>query len=71
MDFMPPGRKNEPEQVVLTLCGDARPRALPATGASKVIVIIPAKEPKGIRNGVIVIENGVGLAAGDDPTEIP
>ena len=43
----------------------------PVTGASKVIVVIPTKEPKGVRNGVIVIENGVGLAAGADPTEIP
>jgi hypothetical protein len=34
------------------------------TGASKVIVIIPAKEPKGVRNGTIVIDNGVGLATG-------
>jgi hypothetical protein len=33
-----------------------------ATGASKVIVIVPTKEPKGALNGVIVIDNGVGMA---------
>jgi hypothetical protein len=43
----------------------------PATGESKAFVVVPAKEPKGLLNGVIVIENGVGLATGDDPTEIP
>jgi uncharacterized repeat protein (TIGR02543 family) len=43
----------------------------PATGASQAIVVVPAKEPKGDLNGVIVLENRVGLATGDDPTEIP
>jgi parallel beta-helix repeat protein len=36
----------------------------PATGASKAVVIIPTKEPNGVLNGTIVLENGVGLAAG-------
>jgi len=35
-----------------------------ATGASKVMVMVPAKEPKGTLNGMIVLENGVGLAVG-------
>ena len=36
----------------------------PATGASKAMVIVPAKAPKGVLNGTVVLENGVGLAAG-------
>jgi hypothetical protein len=39
----------------------------PATGDSQVIVIIPAKEPKGDLNGIIVLENGIGLASGNTP----
>jgi len=35
-----------------------------ATGESKVVVIVPAKAPKGELNGTIVLENGVGPAAG-------
>jgi hypothetical protein len=31
-------------------------------GESKVIVILPAKDPKGALNGTIVIDNGVGMA---------
>jgi hypothetical protein len=38
------------------------------SGDSLVIVKDPAKEPKGARNGVIVLDNGVGLAAHVDPT---
>jgi N-acetylneuraminic acid mutarotase len=38
----------------------------PATGESKVIVIVPVA-PKGALNGTVVLENGVGLAAGDAP----
>jgi hypothetical protein len=33
--------------------------------------VVPAKAPRGTRNGVVVLENGVGLAIGDDPSEIP
>jgi hypothetical protein len=40
----------------------------PASGESKIIVIVPIKDPKGNRNGTIVIDNGVGLATGTDPT---
>jgi len=36
----------------------------PATSASKAVVIIPAKGPTGVLNGMIVLDNGVGLAAG-------
>jgi parallel beta-helix repeat protein len=39
----------------------------PATGASKAVVVVPAKEPRGVRNGIIVLENGVGLATGNAP----
>jgi uncharacterized repeat protein (TIGR02543 family) len=38
----------------------------PATGESKVIVLAPSKDPKGVPNGTIVLDNGVGLAAGPD-----
>jgi len=34
----------------------------PATGESKVVVIVPAKSPKGTLNGTVVLDNGVGLA---------
>ncbi len=33
------------------------------TGESKVVVIVPAKEPGGVLNGTIVVDNGVGMAA--------
>jgi PKD repeat protein len=36
----------------------------PETGESKVVVIVPAKQPKGLPNGTIVLDNGVGMAAG-------
>jgi len=39
----------------------------PATGASKAMVIVPAKVPKGDLNGTVVLENGVGLAAAAGP----
>jgi uncharacterized repeat protein (TIGR02543 family) len=39
----------------------------PATGASKATAIVPGKSPKGGLNGMIVLENGVGLAAGAGP----
>jgi len=34
------------------------------TGESKVVVIVPAKDPKGMANGTIVLDNGVGMAVG-------
>ncbi len=37
------------------------------TGASKALIIIPSKLPKGTLNNVIVIDNGVGMAAGSAP----
>lgn len=39
----------------------------PATGESRVILVVPAKLPIGDLNGTIVLENGVGLACGDAP----
>jgi len=38
----------------------------PDSGESKVIVVAPAA-PKGQPNGTVVLDNGVGLAAGDEP----
>jgi glycosyl hydrolase family 18 (putative chitinase) len=38
------------------------------TGASKVVVIIPSKLPKGPVNGVIVLNNRVGIATGSAPS---
>ncbi len=38
----------------------------PGTGNSKVIVAVPG-DPKGPPNGTVVLDNGVGLAAGDEP----
>jgi uncharacterized repeat protein (TIGR02543 family) len=37
------------------------------TGASKVVVIVPAKAPNGQLNGTVVVENGVGIATGNTP----
>jgi hypothetical protein len=34
-----------------------------ATGASKAMVIVTAKAPKGVLNGTVVLDNGVGMAA--------
>jgi hypothetical protein len=39
----------------------------PETGASRVIVLMPAKPPAGAPNGTLVLDNGVGLAAGNAP----
>jgi hypothetical protein len=39
----------------------------PATGKSKVVAIVPAKEPKGTLNGILVIENGVGMGTATLP----
>jgi hypothetical protein len=41
----------------------------PATGASNVIVVVPTKEPNGVLNNTIVLDNGVGMAVGDVPTD--
>jgi hypothetical protein len=38
-----------------------------ATGASRVIVVVPPNLPKGNLNGILVLDNGVGLAAGATP----
>jgi uncharacterized repeat protein (TIGR02543 family) len=38
----------------------------PLTGESQVIVIVPA-DPKGALNGTVVLENGVGMASGQEP----
>jgi hypothetical protein len=38
------------------------------TGASKVIVIVPSKQPKGSLNDTIVLSNGVGIAPGTVPS---
>jgi hypothetical protein len=55
------------------LDGKGKPACMnPEDGASQVLLVIPAKEPKGDRAiDTIVIENGVGLAVGDDPTWTP
>jgi hypothetical protein len=42
----------------------------PASGESKIIVIVPVKLPKGELNGTIVLENGIGLASGDTPGDL-
>jgi hypothetical protein len=36
-------------------------------GTSKAVVIVPAKAPRGLVNGTVVLDNGVGLAAGGIP----
>jgi hypothetical protein len=41
----------------------------PATGVSKVIVVVPTKTPNGVLNGTIVLENGVGMASGNTPSD--
>ncbi len=38
------------------------------TGESKAIVVVPSKLPKGPLNSIIVMDNGVGLATGVDPS---
>jgi uncharacterized repeat protein (TIGR02543 family) len=38
-----------------------------ATGASRVIVVVPANPPKGTPTGDLVLDNGVGLAVGAMP----
>jgi hypothetical protein len=40
-------------------------------GESRVVVIVPAEPKVGQRNSVIVVDNGIGLATGDDPTSVP
>jgi len=48
--------------------GKGKPTCMdPGSGESRVIVAVPDKLPAGPLNGVIVIDNGVGLASGDDP----
>ena len=37
------------------------------TGASKVNVVIPTKDPKGVLTGSLVLDNGVGMAVVDQP----
>ncbi|MCX6984737.1 MAG: carboxypeptidase regulatory-like domain-containing protein [Lentisphaerae bacterium] len=37
------------------------------TGLSKVVIIVPAKAPKGTLNGTIVLDNGAGMATGTQP----
>jgi len=36
-------------------------------GKSALIALVPAKPPKGLPNGVVVLDNGVGLAVIDEP----
>jgi hypothetical protein len=41
------------------------------TGASKVVVIVPAVPKGGNLNGFLVIDNGVGMTTDFDPTVGP
>jgi hypothetical protein len=40
----------------------------PGTGVSKVVVPVLTKDPAGTPTGNLVLDNGVGMAVGDDPT---
>jgi len=42
----------------------------PGTGRSQVTVIVPAAPKKGELNGVLVLDNGVGLGVGEDPSGV-
>ena len=39
------------------------------TGASKVVVVIPSRDPGGALNGTLVLDNGIGIATGTIPLE--
>jgi hypothetical protein len=38
------------------------------TGVSKVVVVVPTKPPPGTLTGTLVLDNGVGMDTGTDPT---